>query len=70
MFDSGYEVAGIVGEEPWLAAKRWHRRAELKRFMIRSRRGMFCVVTKMFRPGYVNALVQDWLPTLDGVVTG
>lgn len=29
---------------------------------------LFCAVAKMFRPGYVNALVQDWLPALDGVV--
>ncbi|MGR9461213.1 class I SAM-dependent methyltransferase (plasmid) [Rhizobium ruizarguesonis] len=29
---------------------------------------MFCAVAKLFRPGYVNALVQDWLPALDGVV--
>ncbi len=29
---------------------------------------MFCAVARLFRPGYVNALVQDWLPSLDGVV--
>lgn len=29
---------------------------------------MFCAVARMFRPGYVNALVQDWLPALRGVV--
>lgn len=29
---------------------------------------LFCAVARMFRPGYVNALVQDWLPALDGVV--
>jgi 2-polyprenyl-3-methyl-5-hydroxy-6-metoxy-1,4-benzoquinol methylase len=29
---------------------------------------MFCAVARLFRPGYVNALVQDWLPALDGVV--
>ncbi|APX90383.1 SAM-dependent methyltransferase [Brevirhabdus pacifica] len=29
---------------------------------------LFCSVARMFRPGYVNALVQDWLPSLDGVV--
>jgi 2-polyprenyl-3-methyl-5-hydroxy-6-metoxy-1,4-benzoquinol methylase len=28
---------------------------------------MFCAVARMFRPGYLNALVQDWLPALDGV---
>lgn len=28
---------------------------------------LFCAVARMFRPGYVNALVQDWLPALDGV---
>lgn len=28
---------------------------------------MFCAVARLFRPGYVNALVQDWLPALDGV---
>ncbi|MEO9341156.1 methyltransferase domain-containing protein [Mesorhizobium sp. SB112] len=28
---------------------------------------MFCAVARMFKPGYVNALVQDWLPALDGV---
>ncbi|KKM15232.1 hypothetical protein LCGC14_1698160, partial [marine sediment metagenome] len=28
---------------------------------------LFCSVAQMFRPGYVNALVQDWLPALDGV---
>lgn len=29
---------------------------------------LFCAVARMFRPGYVNALVQQWLPALDGVV--
>jgi 2-polyprenyl-3-methyl-5-hydroxy-6-metoxy-1,4-benzoquinol methylase len=29
---------------------------------------MFCAVARLFRPGYVNALVQDWLPALDGAV--
>lgn len=29
---------------------------------------MFCAVARLFRPGYVNTLVQDWLPALDGVV--
>ena len=29
---------------------------------------LFCAVARMFRPGYVNAQVQDWLPALDGVV--
>jgi SAM-dependent methyltransferase len=29
---------------------------------------MFCAVARLFRPGYVNALVQDWLPALEGVV--
>ncbi len=29
---------------------------------------LFCAVAQMFRPGYVNALVQDWLPALDGAV--
>ena len=29
---------------------------------------MFCAVAKFFRPGYVNNLVQSWLPALDGVV--
>jgi len=29
---------------------------------------MFCAVARLFRPGYVNALVQDWLPALHGVV--
>jgi len=28
---------------------------------------MFCAVARLFRPGYVNALVQAWLPALDGV---
>lgn len=28
---------------------------------------LFCAVARMFRPGYVNALVQDWLPALNGV---
>ncbi|AZQ67435.1 class I SAM-dependent methyltransferase [Silicimonas algicola] len=28
---------------------------------------LFCSVARMFRPGYVNALVQQWLPALDGV---
>jgi SAM-dependent methyltransferase len=27
---------------------------------------MFCAVARLFRPGYVNALVQEWLPALDG----
>ena len=29
---------------------------------------LFCAVARMFRPGYVNALVQEWLPALDGAV--
>ncbi|MGA9573096.1 MAG: class I SAM-dependent methyltransferase, partial [Lysobacterales bacterium] len=29
---------------------------------------MFCAVARFFRPGYVNNLVQHWLPALDGVV--
>jgi 2-polyprenyl-3-methyl-5-hydroxy-6-metoxy-1,4-benzoquinol methylase len=29
---------------------------------------MFCAVARLFRPGYVNSLVQEWLPALDGVV--
>ena len=29
---------------------------------------LFCAVARMFWPGYVNALIQDWLPALDGVV--
>lgn len=29
---------------------------------------LFCAVARMFRPGYVNALVQEWLPALDGGV--
>jgi 2-polyprenyl-3-methyl-5-hydroxy-6-metoxy-1,4-benzoquinol methylase len=29
---------------------------------------MFCAVARFFRPGYQNNLVQQWLPTLDGVV--
>ncbi|AHG50055.1 SAM-dependent methyltransferase PhcB (plasmid) [Rhizobium leguminosarum bv. trifolii CB782] len=29
---------------------------------------MFCAVARLFRPGYVNALVQDWLPALDGII--
>ncbi len=28
---------------------------------------LFCAVARLFRPGYVNALVQDWLPALDGM---
>ncbi|MBP7002079.1 class I SAM-dependent methyltransferase [Amaricoccus sp.] len=29
---------------------------------------LFCAVARLFRPGYLNALVQEWLPALDGVV--
>ncbi len=29
---------------------------------------MFCAVARLFRPGYVNALVQEWLPALHGVL--
>lgn len=28
---------------------------------------LFCAVARLFRPGYINALVQEWLPALDGV---
>jgi len=28
---------------------------------------MFCAVARFFRPGYVNNLVSQWLPALDGV---
>jgi 2-polyprenyl-3-methyl-5-hydroxy-6-metoxy-1,4-benzoquinol methylase len=30
---------------------------------------LFCSVARLFRPGYVNALVQNWLPSLEGVVS-
>ena len=29
---------------------------------------LFCAVGAFFRPGYVNAIVQSWLPALDGMV--
>jgi ubiquinone/menaquinone biosynthesis C-methylase UbiE len=29
---------------------------------------LFCAVGAFFRPGYVNSLVQTWLPALDGVL--
>jgi 2-polyprenyl-3-methyl-5-hydroxy-6-metoxy-1,4-benzoquinol methylase len=29
---------------------------------------MFCAVGAFFRPGYVNAIVQAWLPSLEGVM--
>jgi SAM-dependent methyltransferase len=29
---------------------------------------LFCATARFFRPGYVNNLVQNWLPALDGVV--
>jgi SAM-dependent methyltransferase len=29
---------------------------------------MFCAVARFFRPGYLNNLVANWLPQLDGVV--
>ena len=29
---------------------------------------LFCAVSRLFRPGYVNALVKEWLPALDGVI--
>ena len=29
---------------------------------------LFCAVGAFFRPGYVNAIVQAWLPSLDGMV--
>jgi len=29
---------------------------------------LFCAVARFFRPGYLNHLVQEWLPALDGVV--
>ena len=29
---------------------------------------LFCAVAKFFRPGYLNHLVAQWLPALDGVV--
>lgn len=28
---------------------------------------LFCAVGRFFRPGYVNSLVQEWIPALDGV---
>jgi len=30
---------------------------------------LFCTVGRFFRPSYHNALVQSWLPALDGVIT-
>jgi 2-polyprenyl-3-methyl-5-hydroxy-6-metoxy-1,4-benzoquinol methylase len=29
---------------------------------------LFCAVGAFFRPGYVNSIVQSWLPALDGVL--
>lgn len=29
---------------------------------------LFCAVGAFFRPGYINAIVQSWLPSLEGVV--
>lgn len=29
---------------------------------------LFCAVGAFFRPGYVNAIVQSWLPALDGMI--
>lgn len=29
---------------------------------------LFCAVGAFFRPGYVNSIVQAWLPSLDGVL--
>ena len=29
---------------------------------------LFCATGAFFRPGYVNNIVQNWLPALDGVV--
>ena len=29
---------------------------------------LFCAVGAFFRPGYVNAIVQSWLPSLDGIM--
>src|SRR6476620_2116857 len=29
---------------------------------------LFCAVGAFFRPGYVNSIVQSWLPSLEGVV--
>ena len=29
---------------------------------------LFCSTARFFRPGYIHNLVQNWLPTLDGVV--
>jgi 2-polyprenyl-3-methyl-5-hydroxy-6-metoxy-1,4-benzoquinol methylase len=29
---------------------------------------LFCAVARLFRPGYVNALVQEWLPALYGAL--
>jgi len=29
---------------------------------------MLCAVTRFFGPGYLNNLVANWLPTLDGAV--
>ena len=29
---------------------------------------LFCAVGAFFRPGYVNSIVQSWLPSLDGVL--
>jgi len=31
-------------------------------------RCLFCAVGAFFRPGYVNGIVQSWLPALDGMV--
>jgi SAM-dependent methyltransferase len=28
---------------------------------------LFCAVARLYRPGYVSALVQEWIPALDGV---
>jgi len=28
---------------------------------------LFCAVARFFRPGYLNNLIQNWLPALDGI---
>ena len=62
---------------PSISVRRWSRvslRSRRPFATVAALRGaeargcLFCAVGAFFRPGYVNAIVQSWLPSLDGIM--
>ena len=65
--DGAFDLGGGDGRGPEPRSKRPSApgRASLG---AKARGCLFCAVGAFFRPGYVNSIVQAWLPALDGVL--